>query len=84
MSTTWDVNHEVVERWIEIGGVLNYNETHGEISLYIMDDGEFEDMWDSHPEEHSLTKAAYAKDLCRTALEFAGYTDVEVEELMDW
>lgn len=77
------MQNDIIKEWVEVGGVLGYDaKRNGEVTLYIMDEGEFNDKWnDSCP---NITKDEFAKLLCGTALEFAGYTKEEIEVLLNW
>lgn len=77
-------NQSVIKEWVDLGGVLGYDiKRNGETSLYIMDDGEFEDRWNES--DHSIiTKIEFAKWLCITALRFAGCDEKEIDLLMKW
>lgn len=83
-------NSNVIEEWLEIGGVLGYDyERNGVVSLYIMDDGEFDDRWKDQykfysPVDSEITREDFARLLCKTSLERAGCTEKETEELMNW
>ena len=87
-----ECNQETLQEWSEIGGVLGYDyDTRNvfDVILYIMDDGEFEDVWREKMLKGELpypdiTKEDFARYWCRSSLENAGYCDEEIELLMDW
>ena len=75
---------KVIKEWKEIGGVLGYEtERNGDTSLYVMDDGEFEDRWRGYKNK-DVGKEEFARLLCRTALERVRYSKKEIEELLNW
>ena len=81
-----DYNQEVVREWKEIGGVLGYDtQRNGDVLLYVMDDGEFEDRYRYEVRENPvITKDEFARNFCEAALRNARYCEEEIESLMDW
>ena len=76
-------NSKVIKEWTEVGGVLGYDpKRNRDVSLYIMDDGEFEDIYTyTHT---NMAKDEFARFLCESALRNANYSDEKIEKLMDW
>lgn len=73
------------EKWLELGGVLNLLDD----SIYVMDDGEFEDQYADFILEGdippAITVVEFARLKCRQALEFYLKDEEKVEKYMsDW
>ena len=77
-------------KWIEYGGVLGYStERNGEVNIYVMDDGEFEDRYIEYIngktdiEPVGLNIDEFARVLCKSALINVGIDEKKVEEILN-
>lgn len=84
-----DSNTFVLVKWIEYGGVLGYvTEKNGNVKLYVMDDGEFEDRYNEYINGYydikpNLNINEFARVLCESALVNAGVSEENAKEALD-